>query len=87
MLLNGEEALWYSRIRYLDSDFHRTQRQRKVITAIVEKASKMSLTNLYSLAEIKNVRKDENIGKGYISGKYGAIPMLNDTIALLIKDK
>ena len=51
ILLNGEQALWYSRIRYLDSDFQRTQRQRKVITAIVEKASKMSLTDLYSLAE------------------------------------
>ncbi len=51
VLLNGEQALWYSRIRYLDSDFHRTQRQRKVITAIVEKASKMSLTKLYALAE------------------------------------
>ena len=37
-------------------------------------------TQLYSLAEIKNVRKDENIGKGYISGKYGAIPMLNQTL-------
>lgn len=34
-------------------------------------------TDLYSLAEIKNVRKDESFGKGYISGKYGAIPMLN----------
>ena len=34
-------------------------------------------TDLYSLAEIKNVRKDENFGKGYIRGKYGAIPMLN----------
>ncbi len=34
-------------------------------------------TDLYSLAEIKNVRKDENFGRGYISGKYGAIPMLN----------
>ena len=43
-------------------------------------------TDLYSLAEIKNVRKDENIGKGYISGKYGAIPMLNESIASLIKD-
>ena len=51
MLLNGEQALWYSRIRYLDSDFNRTERQRKVITAIVEKASTMSLTELYSLAE------------------------------------
>lgn len=51
VLLNGEQALWYSRIRYLDSDFHRTQRQRKVITAIVDKASKMNVTELYSLAE------------------------------------
>ncbi|MCI8886846.1 MAG: ATP-binding protein [Hungatella sp.] len=34
-------------------------------------------TDLYSLVEIKNVRKSENIEKGYIAGKYGAIPMLN----------
>lgn len=34
-------------------------------------------TDLYSLAEIKNVRKEESFRKGYISGKYGAIPMLN----------
>ena len=51
VLLNGEQALWYSRIRYLDSDFKRTERQRKVIEAIVEKASTMSLTKLYALAE------------------------------------
>lgn len=38
-------------------------------------------TELYSLAEIKNVRKDENIEKGYICGKYGAIPMLNSELA------
>lgn len=34
-------------------------------------------TDLYSLAEVKNVRKNENLAKGYVSGKYGAIPMLN----------
>ena len=51
VLLNGEQALWYSRIRYLDSDFKRTQRQRKVITAIVEKATTKSFSELYSLAE------------------------------------
>lgn len=34
-------------------------------------------TDLYSLVEIKNVRKRENLKKGYVSGKYGAIPMLN----------
>ena len=37
-------------------------------------------TDLYSLCEIKNVRKDENIKKGYIMGKYGAIPMPNSQI-------
>lgn len=39
--------------------------------------NKERATDLYSLVEIKNVRKSENLEKGYISGKYGAIPMLN----------
>ncbi len=41
-------------------------------------------TDLYSLAEIKNVRKEENFGKGYIAGKYGAIPMLNLNFANIV---
>ncbi len=41
-------------------------------------------TDLYSLAEIKNVRKEDNFGKGYISGKYGAIPMLNLNFADIV---
>lgn len=39
--------------------------------------NKERATDLYSLVEIKNVRKTENLEKGYVSGKYGAIPMLN----------
>ncbi len=39
--------------------------------------NKERATDLYSLVEIRNVRKSENLEKGYISGKYGAIPMLN----------
>lgn len=35
--LNGYQTLWYSRIRKLDSDFMRTQRQRKVLSAIATK--------------------------------------------------
>ena len=42
-------------------------------------------TDLYSLAEIKNIRKEENFGKGYISGKYGAIPMLNIDFANVVQ--
>lgn len=34
--LNGYQALCYARIRKLDSDFYRTERQRKIIGAIVE---------------------------------------------------
>ena len=43
-------------------------------------------TELYSLSEIRNIRKDENYGKGYISGRYGAIPMLNDNLSEILKD-
>ena len=41
-------------------------------------------TKLYSLAEIKNVRKDDIVGKRYIAGKYGAIPMLNIDFAKIV---
>lgn len=44
-------------------------------------------TDLYSLAELKNVRKDENVLKGYISGKYGAIPMLNNNISDIFNEE
>jgi hypothetical protein len=43
-------------------------------------------TDLYSLAEIKNVRKEDNFGKGYITGKYGAIPMLNVNFANIVSE-
>lgn len=36
--LNGDEALVYCRIRKLDSDYMRTYRQRKVITALINSA-------------------------------------------------
>ena len=48
--MNGYEALWYSRIRKLDSDFNRTERQRKVIKAILDKALHSSPKALYSAA-------------------------------------
>lgn len=47
--MNGFTALWYCRIRKLDSDFYRTQRQRKVISAVISQAKK---TNPITLANI-----------------------------------
>ena len=43
-------------------------------------------TDLFSLAEIRNVRRTENIQKGYIAGKYGGIPMLNIDFAKIVEN-
>ena len=43
--------------------------------------TKERATDLYSLTEVKNVRKDEKYSKGYLSGRYGAIPVLNLDLA------
>ena len=47
--VDGRTAMWYCRIRYVDNDFGRTQRQRKVITAIISKATK---TNPFKLVDV-----------------------------------
>lgn len=41
--LRGTLALYYSRMRYLDSDFGRTGRQRQVILAMLEKVKKKNV--------------------------------------------
>lgn len=49
--MDGYEALWYCRIRKLDSDFYRTQRQRKVLTAIINQAKGTNYTELLGILE------------------------------------
>ena len=51
--LDGEQALFYSRIRHLDNDadFSRTGRQRKVINALIEKFRNTKLTTLLGLMD------------------------------------
>ena len=49
--LNGEQALAYSRIRALDNDFGRTNRQRKVLLAIIEQVRNLNLTEILSMTE------------------------------------
>ena len=53
MHLNGQQALMYSRIRALDADqdFSRTNRQRKVIDALIEKFRNTKLTTLMGLLD------------------------------------
>lgn len=58
--MNGKTALWYCRIRYVDNDFRRTERQRKVIGAIVNKALKTNPVKLLSIVKqvLPNISTD-----------------------------
>lgn len=47
--LNGKDALTYARIRHLDSDFVRMDRQNNVIKAVVSKLRTLGYTELLSL--------------------------------------
>lgn len=44
--LNGVTAMVYARTRYIDDDWHRVQRQRKVIMAAAEKLSQLSASEM-----------------------------------------
>ncbi len=44
--LNGEKALEYARLRRTDNDFYRTNRQRNVITSVINKARTMSIPKI-----------------------------------------
>lgn len=60
VLLDGEQALAFSRVRKTDSDgdVSRVARQRQVITALIEKAKKASLTEINAVIDVvfKNVK-------------------------------
>ena len=63
--LNGAQALSYARIRYVGTDFGRSERQRTVLTKIFEKMKGMSVTKLSDLLDeilpkvTTNMQKDE----------------------------
>lgn len=65
--LNGDEALVYCRIRHLDSDFMRTKRQRKVMSAIVSKAKSSDPITLYKLANVILPQVQTDITKAEMS--------------------
>lgn len=58
--MTGGMALAYARIRKIDSDFQRTNRQRVVLNAILEKVKDMNLADVLSLASklMSKVRTD-----------------------------
>ncbi len=57
-LLNGAEALTFSRIRKIDTDYKRTERQREVLFQIFEKSK--ALTNLEKLELLETMLSNIN---------------------------
>ena len=65
--LNGVQALAYSRIRYVgQGDFGRTERQRKVLTQLIKKTKKLSLSELNDLADIILPMLSTNLKQGEV---------------------
>ncbi|MBR2338776.1 MAG: LCP family protein [Clostridia bacterium] len=81
--LNGFQAMEYARIRKIDSDFKRTERQRKVITLLLEKAKGMSTAQLLSMVTdaLEHVRTnmsaDDLIGLATNAMKYTSYTIEN----------
>lgn len=47
-LLNGEQALAYARLRNIDNDLNRSNRQRKVLVSLINKAKDLEFSQLYN---------------------------------------
>lgn len=64
--LNGIQALAYSRVRYVGTDFARTERQRKVMAEIIKKTKKLSVSEINDLADIVLPMITTNLSKGEV---------------------
>lgn len=65
--LSGKEALAYSRIRYIDSDYRRASRQRNVLMSLIERYKSLSIPEMLDMLEevlpmiTTNIDKDDVI--------------------------
>ena len=62
--LNGRQALAYSRIRYVGTDFARSQRQRTVLEQIIKKMKGLSLGELSDLLDVLLPQLATNMTEG-----------------------
>lgn len=81
-IMDGSTALWYCRIRYLDSDFYRTQRQRKVIESIIDEITQTNIFDLIDIVEevlpniSTNITQDE-----FVTLAFSALVYMNYDIS------
>ncbi|MBQ5969998.1 MAG: LCP family protein, partial [Clostridia bacterium] len=75
---SGKAALWYCRIRKLDDDFHRTERQRKVIGALAKQAKSMGPVKLLKIVKetLPNFTTSLKQGKVFSTAIFAVIDYL-----------
>ncbi|MBQ8596470.1 MAG: LCP family protein [Lachnospiraceae bacterium] len=84
--LNGAQALAYSRNRYIGTDFGRTERQRKVLSGIIQKLPKALVTNPKQLINgllpnlTTNLTQDECFAIGLNAPGYLGYEMVSGSI-------
>lgn len=84
--LNGPQALAYCRNRYLGTDFGRTERQRKVLTAIIKKLPAALVTNSGELIDgllpnlTTNLTKTECYRLSLMASKLLTYDIISDSI-------
>ncbi len=84
--LNGPQALAYSRNRYLGTDFGRTERQRKVLTAVIKKLPSALFTNAGDLIDgllpnlTTNLTRNECFRLSLMAGKLLTYEIVSDNI-------
>ena len=75
-LLNGRQALAYSRIRYVGSDYARTQRQREVLNAVASKLRGMGVVEIDSFLNNTLPLISTNLDRGYVNSLITSAPSL-----------
>lgn len=84
--LNGPQALAYSRNRYMGTDFGRTERQRKILTAVIGKLPMAVLTNAKGLVDglmpnlTTNLTQNECFRLSLMAGKLFTYDIISDSI-------
>lgn len=77
--LNGWQALNYARIRHIDSDFKRTERQKKVITSLINSCRGMGIMDIHAMAkEVLPLIKTNMTTDEIWNYAFEFIPMLKD---------
>ena len=78
--LNGEQALAYSRIRYIDNDYQRASRQRKVLQSLIDRYKSQSVPEMLStLEEVLGLVSTNMEKKEIVSLAVELFPMLSST--------